>query len=209
MDKGSMEDRGQDAASAAPMLDEELYEEPPKLTGRDIGGVIVALVALACIGLAGYVWITPGLGFAGLLSRGADRTDSSNGQVTAVADTKHESIRCEYCGMFADLSASYVMAQWTDGDLTHHDSWDCMFNHGRDEDLTLQSAMVSHYGMSIENPHWLAADETWYLHDTKESVKGSMPPYVAAFASRGEAEAAQPEMGGEVLDFAGLRIKWE
>ena len=36
-----------------------------------------------------------------------------------------------------------------------------------------------------------------------------MPPYVAAFADRAAAEGAQAELGGEVVDFAGLRANWE
>ncbi|MBN2080628.1 nitrous oxide reductase accessory protein NosL [bacterium] len=115
---------------------------------------------------------------------------------------------CPYCGMLADKSASHVIASWSDGAHTHHDSWDCAIYYGQDEDLSMANAEVLAYGSPQDKPRWLDAAESWFLYDTKP-VTGSMPPYVAAFDSRAAAEAAQPELGGEVTDFAGLQAKWD
>ena len=55
----------------------------------------------------------------------------------------------------------------------------------------------------------LDASAAWYLYETKHNVENSMPPGVAAYPDQAAARAAQPEMGGEVVDFAGLKAKWE
>lgn len=224
----------------------ELYEEPPRMTGRDAGGVILALVALTVIGVAGYIWLTPGKGFADLLP---SRTPQQSGMPAATAapgahehsEVPHDvmeasapaeetaelpaaaepmsedpaaqvaydqDVRCAYCGMFADKSGSHAVAQWSDGSQTHHDCWDCLLNYGTEEGLTLKGATVVEYGSPLSGPRWLDAGQAWYLYETK-AIKGSMPPYVAAFADRAAAEGAQAELGGEVVDFAGLRANWE
>ena len=120
---------------------------------------------------------------------------------------EHE-MRCPYCGMFSEKSASHVIAAWPDGSHTHHDSWDCALYYALEEDKVLVGAEVSAFGSPVDNPQWLDAAEAVFLYDTKP-VTGSMPPYVAAFATRAAAKAAQAELGGEMTDFAGLKAKWE
>jgi hypothetical protein len=68
---------------------------------------------------------------------------------------------------------------------------------------------VSHFGGDPASPHMLAAASAWYLYGTTKKVKGSMPPYVAAYPDKAAAMAAQPEMGGEAMNFAGLKAKWD
>ena len=255
----------------------ELYVEPPKLTGRDALGVILALVALVVIGIGGYIWLNPQLSAASLFKHQQPAASAKNaasttapaagttnaapggagsmpgmdmsGQTTdqnsqssattssapaaetstqeqakapaestaaavpasesAAAETKPEHFICDFCGMFADSSRSYVIAQWTDGMTSHHDSWDCVSKYGKANKMTLASAKVLDFTSQKGAPVMLDAAGAWYLYKTKKSVSGSMPPNVAAYASRAAAEKAQPAMGGETLDFAGLKAKWE
>lgn len=224
----------------------ELYEEPPRMTAKDAAGVILALVALTVIGVAGYIWLTPGMGFADLLPGRTPQQTSMPAAAAAPGAQEHSEVphdvmeasapaeetaelpaaaepmseepaaqvaydpdvRCSYCGMFAARSGSYAIAQWSDGSQTHHDCWDCLLNYGVEEGLTLSGATVVEHGSAQDSPRWLDAEQAWYLYDTK-AIKGSMPPYVAAFADRAAAEGAQAELGGEVVDFAGLRAYWE
>jgi hypothetical protein len=265
----------------------EHYEEPPRMAIRDTIGVVVALVLLAVIGVAGYVWLTPGLSFSDLFPAGGTSAHeveagsppaaipapgaTSTGDAEAVAgegavDSEHgdhvsataidsragddapvagsaqagaeaggvapgedaavmtddasqqaqaalgvdltAEARCAYCGMFAHKSESRIVAQWVDGSVTQHDCWDCAFSYGTEEGLGFEGAQVAAYGGSLAEPRMLDAAEAWYLYDTRQ-IKGSMPPYVAAFDSRAAAEAAQPGLGGGVVDFAGLQRMWE
>jgi hypothetical protein len=233
----------------------ELYVEPPRLTARDMAGVIAALLALAVIGFAGYIWLNPDLSwnnvFAGkhtateqagapsVPKRGTE-TESQNsmpgmpGMPAAPATTEKtgtqetsatnaesgsqtpaaggeatEDFTCAQCGMDASRSASHVIAHWADSGSGHFDSWDCTFKYAKDQAKTLSSAEVNRFGDDPASPQMLAAAKAWFLYDTKMKVTGSMPPYVAAYPDAAAAKAAQPEMGGEVLDFAGLKAKWE
>ena len=202
-----------EAAAPDEHAEAEIYEVAPKLTNRDIAGVAAALVALAVIGVAGYIWLTPGLTFSGLFQRGTtttavDTTDTDQA-VTSDADpgAAAEEVRCPYCGMFADRSLSHVDATWADGAHTHHDSWDCVFLHAMDNGLELDSARVTAYDSAGATVPWLDAAAAWYLFDTQR-IKGSMPPYVAAFSSQDAAAKAQPQLGGEIVDFDGLRARW-
>jgi hypothetical protein len=116
-------------------------------------------------------------------------------------------LNCAYCGMFADKSLSHSVVQWNDGSHTHHDGWDCVFKYGQDAGLVLEDAVVVQYDGTGEEPVWIAANEAWFLYGTK-TIKGSMPPFVAAFESEAAAQAAKAELGGEVLGFVGLSNKW-
>ena len=120
----------------------------------------------------------------------------------------HE-MNCPYCGMFADKSESHISAEWTDGTHTHHDCWDCAFLFGMENGLGLASATVALLGSPPSNPDWIDAQVAWFLYDTDKSVPGSMPPFVAAFATKDAAQAHQADWGGELVDFLGLQAKWD
>lgn len=193
--------------------EEEYYEEPPRMSALDAIGVFVALVLLAVIGVGGYVWLTPGLGFGDLLphrGKAADEgmavaaADSGAHQDAPAASTEH--VKCAQCGMFADKSASHIQASWSDGSSTDHDSWGCAVGYAADHGLTLTAARVVDYDSALKEDHapqWLDAASAWYIYDA-QSVPGSMPPHVAAFPNKQAAAAAHPQLGGEVVDFAGL-----
>jgi nitrous oxide reductase accessory protein NosL len=111
---------------------------------------------------------------------------------------------CPYCGMDAAKSKSHVVVQWDNGEISHHDCWDCVFKYEKQQGRMLDVARVlAHPG---DGPEWLAATEAAYLYDTA-SIAGSMPPYVAAFFTVEDARASQSELGGEVVDFGQLRAK--
>lgn len=192
----------------------EYYAEPADLRGRDIAGVVLALLALTIIGYCGYVWLNPDLQMTDILARlkpghtemaASSESGSSNLSKAPPRTTpamNHTS--CPYCGMFTDQSESQIIAKWSDGSETHHDGWDCAFSWGAQQNIRLESAQVSRYGSEVNEPDWLDAAAATYLYDTKE-LKEAMPPFAAAFADRAAAEAAQGELGGTLVDFAGLQ----
>jgi hypothetical protein len=217
-------------------LEPELYSEPARMTAKDIAGVCIALVALAIIGYTGYVWLNPDLNwrqpFPGA-PRGSEQptaaavTASSNeiksrstetpapaavatappppmAPVSAEAD-----FTCAQCGMDASRSRSHVIAHWSDGASGHFDSWDCVFAYAKAQGLALTTADVRQFDNPAEDAPLLDALQASYLYDTTGKIDGSMPPYVAAYSGQAAAQAAQKEMGGEVIDFAGLKAKWK
>jgi nitrous oxide reductase accessory protein NosL len=197
---------------ASPKHEEpELYVEPTRMTRRDTLGVIAALVALVVIGISGYVWLNPKLGASNVLAvlpgRGAVKEQGETEVFKVGVDA--DEVRCPFCNMFAARSASYIVATMGDGTVQHFDSWDCVFKYSTEQDLPLVSAQVAKHGEEIGDPLWLTAAEASYLYDTTESIKGSMPPGVAAFESEADAKQAQEELGGSLLAFADLIAKWQ
>jgi len=118
------------------------------------------------------------------------------------------SASCPRCGMFAGKSYTEVVAQWADGSITHHDSWVCVFGWAKDKGLTLKNAAVLEHGATPAAPKWLAASSAAFVYDTK-SIKGSMSPFVAAFATKEAASSAQTSDGGQLTDWEGLKQKFK
>jgi hypothetical protein len=204
----------------------EYYEEPPRMTGADIAGVVAALLALFVIGISGYVWLNPDLGWQDLTSRftagrggqAASSRPSAQGSTEAESPGAAETpgaagapgdrlaTSCPECGMFTDATLGQVQARWSDGTGTYHDCWTCAMKYGSAQGLDLESARVLDYAAGLESRRELDAAGAAYLYGVNE-LEGSMKPYVAAFADRASAQAAQAKLGGELLDFAGLREK--
>ena len=261
------------SAPPAPHVDSDpmLYEEPPRMGWRDSLGVMAALIALVLIGVAGYIWLTPGMTLGKLLGQGEqaasatvaahdyhsemptaedvagmagmdaghtpragapaavehvgedlpagmggpveDPASEAEQVVVPAADTlanlsQHNDTECPTCGMDGARSLAHVVARWSDGTHTHHDCFDCLFTWGMEQGLTLDGAQVLKHGTTTQDADWLDATGATYLYGTSR-IEMSMPPYVAAFESRAAAEAAQPELGGEVMDFAQLTSHWK
>lgn len=204
------QDKSKNADSAENAgLDNLHYEEPPTMTLKDNLGVAIALVALAVIGFLGYIWLTPGKSIATMFSKPEGPAVEVASQAVDPESTAVEHQKCATCGMFADKSASHVVATWDTGSTTHHDSWDCAFGYAAQNGMAMAGVEISHYGSPVDSPHFLDATGAWFLYDTDSPVEGSMPPFVAAFASRDEAMSKHGEMGGEILDYAGLAGKWD
>ena len=185
----------------------ELYVEPTQMAPRDTLGVVVALVALALIGVSGYIWLNPKLDVHSLLALRAAKPAAVPMQ-SAPPATAGAHISCPYCGMYADTSESTVALMWADGGSATFDSFDCVFNYIKEKHVKLDSGTVRDYEAK-GGDKWIDLKQASYLYDTTATVEGSMPPYVAAFDSKVKAEAAKKTMGGEVMDFAGLKGKWE
>jgi nitrous oxide reductase accessory protein NosL len=192
-----------------PAWDEEpeLYVEPHPLRTSDTVGVVVALLALAVIGISGYIWLNPDLTAATVLAR--VRTPQQTVEPAVFkADVDAAGERCPYCNMFAERSASHIAAQLADGMVHHFDAWDCLFKYAVAQKLALVSAQVVRHGSDLDEPEWLTATDAHYLYDTTEAVAGSMPPYTAAFVDDHSAMTAQNDMGGTLTDFKGLMGHW-
>lgn len=235
-------------------VETEMYVEPPRMTTKDMAGVIIALLALVIIGFTGYVWLNPSLSWQNILHKAPPASEqaaapgvpkphtetksqnsapgmpgmaaaptstdkpaaqdtlsasaATGSQPSAATATSTEDFTCAQCGMDASRSASHVIAHWTDNGSGHFDSWDCAFQYAKAQAKTLSSAEVNRFGDDPANPQMLDAANAWFLYGTKKKVTGSMPPYVAAYPDEAAAKAAQPEMGGEAMDFAGLKTKW-
>jgi hypothetical protein len=186
--------------------EQELYIEPTPLRGKDAVGVIFALLALALIGVSGYVWLNPELSMHTLFARRPAAVTPAESSAIAAAQTDDAHVSCPHCGMYADKSRTAVAVMWEGGGSNTLDSFDCVFNYMADNKLEVETATVSNYNEG--DPEWIDVNAATYLYDTKE-VEGSMPPYVAAFADEEAAQAAQIELGGELMDFARLKEKWE
>jgi hypothetical protein len=139
---------------------------------------------------------------------GTDAPPARAGVPAAPPAAAAPDMSCPQCGMHADRSLAHVVAHWSDGSTTHHDCWDCTFAWGRANGITLQEVQVMAHGSRLDAPQWLQAPAAVFLYGTSR-IKGSMPPYVAAFDTRAAATAAQPELGGEVLDWEGLQAKFK
>ncbi|MCB1220133.1 MAG: nitrous oxide reductase accessory protein NosL [Planctomycetales bacterium] len=144
--------------------------------------------------------------------KGMPAADKDSSTVTASGSLYNKAgfsdSSCQYCGMFADKSLTHVVVRWQDGSYTQHDSFDCVFNLMADEARSIDAIQFTAYEVDNPGSHWLDASTAWFLYDT-DTVKGSMPPYVAGFASRSDAENAQAGLGGQLLDYNGLAAMWQ
>jgi hypothetical protein len=190
-------------AAADGHVEHELYVEPTPMNRRDTFGVIAALLALALVGATGYVWLNPRLSASTPLNFGKPAKPAP---VSAAADHP-EHVECPHCGMYADRSQTAVAVMWAGGGSNTLDSFDCVFNYMADNNVRLESGTVRSYE-APGGDEWIDLKQAVYLYDTSE-IEGSMPPYVAAFQAREQAAAAQPTLGGEVVDFAALQAKWK
>lgn len=123
---------------------------------------------------------------------------------------EEEAPRCEYCGMFYEQSPTRVSATIDFQDETYSHIFDCFGclhdfvheNYGEVQPSALSVLDFATFGTDDEQ--MLDAFEASYLFGTSR-IKGSMPPYVAAFASEQSAKAAQAKLGGELTDYTGLK----
>jgi hypothetical protein len=129
---------------------------------------------------------------------------------TAAFAQEEEALRCENCGMFYEKSPTRVMATIDIEDESHTHLFECIGclhdfvheNYGEVKPSKLSILDFNTFGTDQEQ--MLDAFKAYYLFGT-ERIKGSMSPFVAAFASEEAAKAAQEELGGELTDFAGMK----
>ncbi|MCB1185641.1 nitrous oxide reductase accessory protein NosL [bacterium] len=191
-------------SSSAPAMDGDMDMDPAK---QDAAGETQMDDALEGMNHSGHDHAA--MDGADKAMPAADK-DSSTGTASSSLYNKagFSDFSCQYCGMFADKSMTHVVVRWQDGSYTQHDSFDCVFNLMADEARSIDAIEFTAYDVDNPGSHWLDARNAWFLYDT-DTVKGSMPPYVAGFASRADAENAQAGLGGQLLDFNGLAAMWQ
>jgi len=121
--------------------------------------------------------------------------------------------RCENCGMFEDTSPTRVVATFkADGKTSDH-HFVCLgciqeFNdktwEGKAEVVGLK--MLDYTTFGTKNPTLIDGTKAFYLYGTDE-LAGTMPPYIAAFATKDAAKQAQKTLNGEVMDFKTMWAK--
>lgn len=212
--------------------EKEFYEEPPALTKRDLLGVAAALATLLGIGICGYIWLNPDLSYPALWDRttsggspsgspslavkaGQDESNSADSAPSGptysegTLDSPHthtHDMSCAQCGMYSDRSTTHIVLAWQDETHSHFCCWDCAFKWQQSQQAVLSRALVVAYTGAVEDPVWLEATEAIYLVGTSR-LAGSMPPFVAAFATRETATAARAELGGEITNWQSLQLK--
>lgn len=130
--------------------------------------------------------------------------------MTALAFAQDEAPRCDNCGMFWEKSPTAVeMTIEVEGEEHTHlfECVGCMHDyiHENYGEAMPTSIMILDYNtVGTDEPVMLDAFKAHYLFGT-ERIKGSMPPFVAAFATEEAAEEAQEELGGELVDFKGMK----
>lgn len=120
-----------------------------------------------------------------------------------------EPVRCDTCGMFWERSSTRAQMELNvDGKkgLYHFESLGCVFNkmaelkEGGAKEIKVANAMILDYStFGTDNERMLDPHEAWFLVGTSR-LKGSMGPFIAAFASKDAASAMQEELGGELMD---------
>jgi hypothetical protein len=123
----------------------------------------------------------------------------------ALAEAKEpQRPRCETCGMYADESSTRVLASISvSGKAGEYvfESLGCMYDKLIEwgDAAEVQSFKVLDYSsFGTKKPRFVDGMEAWYLFNTAD-LEGSMPPYIAAFASDKAASAASEELGGAVV----------
>jgi hypothetical protein len=126
----------------------------------------------------------------------------------AVAMAKDESHECEECGMTWEVSSTRLVTSVNredDASEHYYESLGCLFNAVDSDEAGIEARILDYSTFGTDNEELIEARKAVYLFDT-EPLPGSMGPYIAAFATEEAAADAQQELGGELLDFAGV---WE
>jgi rubrerythrin len=124
-----------------------------------------------------------------------------------VAQAKEpERPRCENCGMFTDISSTNVHAMLKiDGKEAEHNfvCLECVyeFMHEKAKGAKLTGLKVLDYTtFGTKTPQFIDGMTAWYLVGTKP-LKGSMEPYIAAFATKDAATKAKKTLSGELKNY--------
>jgi nitrous oxide reductase accessory protein NosL len=112
--------------------------------------------------------------------------------------TEPQEISCKMCGMPVDKeSENRFVIETSDAAKTEFCCAMCVAAYRKTNSVSADKISVVDYKTHAMIP----AAKAYYLHGSKLSVLGAMPPTVAAFASREEAEAVAKKEGGKTLDW--------
>jgi len=106
--------------------------------------------------------------------------------------------RCERCGMSWDASPTSVTVMLKGDKQPHYfESLVCLVQSTTRDKVA--SVKIVDYSTK-STAHMLDATSAHYLYDTAR-IPHSMPPFIAAFATRKAALAAQKDLGGDYATF--------
>lgn len=105
--------------------------------------------------------------------------------------------RCMLCGMDVDKSETAFYAKMKDGKMVPLCSMQCLYMLEMNAKEKAVSVRTEKYPTSRS----INAEKAFYLCESKQVPKGSMVPYIMAFASREMAEKFQKKAGGRILTF--------
>lgn len=122
-----------------------------------------------------------------------------------LVSAEEERPRCENCGMYFDVSPSRVeiTIELKKKKFTHiFECLNCAYNaltgqYGENLDITAVQ-MLDYQTFGKENEAMTDGLKATFLFGV-ERLKFTMPPFIVAYASKGEAEAAQKVLGGELV----------
>lgn len=115
--------------------------------------------------------------------------------------------RCENCGMYTDVSTTNVKAMLKiNGKTAEHNfvCLGCVHEYmegkaaGKAELVSLKVLDYNTFG--TKTPKFVDGKTAWYLVGTKD-LKGSMEPFIAAFAGKDAATKAKATLGGELMNW--------
>jgi len=105
--------------------------------------------------------------------------------------------RCMLCGMDVDKSETAFYAKMKNGKMYALCSIQCLYMLEMNAKERAVSVRTEKYPTSRS----INAEKAFYLCESKQVPKGSMVPYILAFASREKAEKFQKKAGGRILSF--------
>lgn len=121
-----------------------------------------------------------------------------------------EAPRCDNCGMFFAKSAARVTTVVEVEGESYSHMFECLgclhdyLHENYGEVMPAELQVLDYTTFDTDDEQMIDGFDAWYLFGT-ERLAGAMPPYVAAFSDEDAAKAAQEELGGELVDFAGMR----
>lgn len=131
--------------------------------------------------------------------------------VAAQVVAKDEAPTCDNCGMFWLKSPTAVSTTVSFEGKKHEHLFECLgCLHDKVHELYGDKAQIEELEIldyttfATGKENMLDAFDAMYLFGTSR-LKGSMPPYIAAFATKKSAEAKQDELGGQLVDFKGMQ----
>lgn len=117
---------------------------------------------------------------------------------------------CENCGMFWDVSPTAVEAVIEIEDEAYTHRFECLgclhdYVHEHYGEVQPSSLSIVDYStFGTDDVRMIDGFKAYYLFGT-ERIKGSMAPYTVAFADEDSAAASQETLGGELVDFKGMK----
>ena len=105
--------------------------------------------------------------------------------------------RCMLCGMDVDQSETAFYAKMKNGKIVPLCSMQCVHIF----EMNAGEKPVSIRTEKYPTARLMDAKAAYYLCESRLIPRGSMAPYIAAFASKEQAEGYQKKYGGRILSF--------